>query len=130
MTSLQFHISFGINLNIIRYSKDLNHENTLETGRVSNIRNLSRKFLVADPDYCKENSIEQIDRTKGDWRFRTGSGYAANFGIPPPRHSQRANILYLDGHVGNVKSLTPPNPLVSEPFKYNVPQSRLHLYTY
>ena len=130
VTSLQFHISFGINLDIVQYSKDLIHENTLETGRVSKIRNASSKFLVIDTDYCKGSSIEQIDRTKGYWRFRSGSGYVANFGIPSPRHSQRVNILYLDGHAGGVRSLTPLDPLASYPFKFNDAKSKLHLFAY
>ncbi len=130
ITNILFHISFGINLDVVQYSKDLIHENTLETGRVSKIRNASSKFLVIDTDYCKGSSIEQIDRTKGYWRFRSGSGYAANFGIPSPRHSQRVNILYLDGHAGGVRSLTPLDPLASYPFKFNDAKSKLHLFAY
>ncbi len=130
ITNILFHISFGINLDVVQYSKDFTHELPLETGRVSRIRNASVKFLVADTDFCTGASVENIVRDKGYWRFRASAGYAANFGIPSPRHSQRVNILYLDGHAGGVRSLTPLDPLASYPFKFNDAKSKLHLFAY
>ncbi|MBS1372026.1 MAG: DUF1559 domain-containing protein [Lentisphaeria bacterium] len=96
------YIDYGINVWL--YPSN-NGRNCL--GKVTRMKNVSRKFLLADTWASK------VDDPNGSYRWKYGiDGWPLIAG----RHSGQVNMLHLDGHVEMYRILNPAQPWSQDPF--------------
>ena len=105
----------------MNYHKELDADpvKTVRIKRASQMINLTDARMTSstgglNPENC------------GFWRVYACGSLHTNFGYPDPRHAERVNVLWLDGHVTTEKS-SASNPYSGYPFnalKYVHPGSQ------
>ena len=86
--------------------------------KITNYKNPSIKYMMGD---VWSGASGGYDATKGNWRWAWGSTPPTSdgAGLIAGRHSQAANINFIDGHVEAEKVLNQYNPYGTEPFKWS-----------
>ena len=85
---------------------------------LSKVRNTSIKYLMADtwPNGTTRST------TLGRGSFNVDG----SIGVVAPRHSNRINMVYADGHAGSIRPLNLITPYDAYPFKWSDARSVMH----
>jgi prepilin-type processing-associated H-X9-DG protein/prepilin-type N-terminal cleavage/methylation domain-containing protein len=109
-TDLMSRISYGYNYGGLAPDVGYNWTPPNTDPRIIKANNLARTVvLLADAGRLN------AERTKG-WGFYVMETPKSDYSMPLPRHSQRANILWTDGHIDQRKCVLKPKE--EDPFKY------------
>ncbi len=103
-------ISYGQNYMLLAYKWG-----EAKSGPAESIKNPGQKYLIMDT-YLAGSSVPG-DYSQTDGIYRTYSAMQGGFGIPGARHRSSVNVLFLDGHATAVRSGSPANPYLQDPFR-------------
>jgi len=97
-----------------------------DSSKLASQRRPSIKFYLLDSNANLASG--GTDFTKGHYRIDFTGTQASNasFGRPSARHANKCNILFLDGHTGNVAVINKNYPFSDAPFRWSSDLSNLH----
>lgn len=106
-----FYVSYGYNTGL---------SNSLAIGesyKISQQKYPSRKMMILDT--WRNKTDDTPDKSLGFWRVSFTETSNHSFGRPAGRHGRFCNLIWLDGHCGNVLVINTINPFLQKPFNWS-----------